>query len=132
MIGLAVYRNGKRLTVAGAEDLSVLNTIVNAVGELGTSTAPIGRKRSVDLHLYVGGLTRRRDGLEDEHLRWISRRPLRVGDKVAVRIVRTDRPSKHKSAHSGGRNTQEMNQKILNGRGAKKKRSSRSAAARRR
>jgi hypothetical protein len=44
MIGLAVYLNGKRMTVAGADDLCVLNAIVNAVGELGASTVRVGKR----------------------------------------------------------------------------------------
>ena len=59
MIGLAVYLNGKRKAVAGADDLCVLSAIVTAVGELGASTASVGKRHGVDLHLSVGGLTRR-------------------------------------------------------------------------
>lgn len=44
MIAVAVYLNGKKLTVAGTDDLCVLNAIVNAVGELGKSTVPIGKR----------------------------------------------------------------------------------------
>ena len=56
MIGLTVYLNGKKLTTSGADDLSVLNAIVNAVGELEKSTAPFGKRR----RQTVGGLTHRR------------------------------------------------------------------------
>jgi hypothetical protein len=104
MIGLAVRLNGKRLTVAGAEDLCVLNTIVAAGGELGASTARIGERRRVHLHLSVGGLTRRAKGTTDEHLRWISVQPLRVGDRISIEIVRTDKPDKHKSATTARNN----------------------------
>lgn len=98
MIGLAVYLNGKRLTVAGADDLGVLNAIVNAVGDLGKSTAPVGKRVARDLWLSVSGLTRRSKGVEDEHLRWIRMKRLRVGDKVTVELVRTDAPDRHVSA----------------------------------
>jgi hypothetical protein len=111
MIGLAVYLNGKKLTVAGAEDLSVLNAIVSAAGGLGKSTALLGKRRSLNLHLSVGGLTNRGGGVEDEHLRWISLRPLRVDDRISVRIVRTDRPSKYVKASSAGGNMQQINEK---------------------
>jgi hypothetical protein len=111
MIGLAVYLNGKKLTVAGAEDLGVLNAIVNAVGTLGRTTAAYRKKRQVHLNLTVGGLTRRLNGLEDEHLRWINLRPLRVRDRVPVRIVRTTRADKHQSAHSAGGNLQNISKK---------------------
>lgn len=98
MIGLAVYLNRRMLTVAGAEDLGVLNAIVNAVGTLGKATAPIGRRTTRDLWLSVGGLTRRPKGAQDEHLRWIRMKRLRVGDKVTVQVVRTEHPSGHVGA----------------------------------
>ncbi|HEV2704024.1 MAG TPA: hypothetical protein VGV09_20530 [Steroidobacteraceae bacterium] len=111
MIGLVVYLNGKKLTVAGAEDLGVLHAMVTAAGKLGKTTAPLGKRRSVDVHLAVGGLTHRGDGVEDEHLRWIPLRPLKVGDRVSVRVVRTDRPSVHQTSHSAGGNRHEINEK---------------------
>jgi hypothetical protein len=46
MIGLTIYLNRKKLTVAGADDPCVLNAIVNAVGELGKSTEGIEKRRS--------------------------------------------------------------------------------------
>lgn len=98
MIGLAVYLNRRRLTVAGAEDLGVLNAIVNAVGQLGKSTAPIGKRTTRDLWLSVGGLTRRAKGAEDEHLRWVRMKRLRVGDKVTAEVVRTEQPDRHVGA----------------------------------
>jgi hypothetical protein len=97
MIALVVYLNGKKLTVAGAEDLGVLSTILSAGGTLGKITVPYGKKRRVSVHLSVGGLTRRPKG-QDEHLRWISVKPVRIGDMISVRIIRTTRPSKHQSA----------------------------------
>jgi hypothetical protein len=111
MIALAVYLNGKKLTVAGAEDLSVLNAIVTAVGKLGKSTAPLGKGRLPHLHLSVGGLTNRGGGLDDEHLGWIRLQSLSVGDKISVRIVRTDRPNKYKSATPAGGNMQKINER---------------------
>lgn len=105
MIALAVYLNKKKLTVAGTDDLCVLNAIVNAVGELGKSTMPLGKRGKPDLWLSVSGLTSRPDGAEDEHLRWIGHRRLRVGDKVTVQLVRTDRPDRHKSSTVATRNT---------------------------
>lgn len=98
MIGLAVYLNGKKLTVAGSDDLGVLNAIVNAVGRLGNSTAPFGKGKTRDLWLSVGGLTRRPEETENEHLRWIRHRRLRVGDKVTVKMVLTEKPNRHTGA----------------------------------
>jgi hypothetical protein len=108
MIGLAVYLNGKRLTEAGAEDLGVLNAIVTAVGDLGASTAQLHAKRSVDLHLSVGGLTRRRDQVPDEHLRWVNLRRLKIGDRISVKIIRTANPDKYASATPAVRDTKKQ------------------------
>jgi hypothetical protein len=99
MIALAVYLNRKKLTVGGADDLCVLNAIVNAVGKLGKTAAQIGTRRQPDLWLSVGGLTKRSGGAQDEHLRWISHKRLRIGDKITVQLVRTDRPDKPVSAN---------------------------------
>lgn len=102
MIGFEVYLNGKKLAVAGAEDLGVLSVIVGAGGRLGretTYTKGWKRKRA-HINLSVGGLTSRPDPMEDQHLDWVKLRPLRVGDKVSVRIIRTTRPSKYQSALS--------------------------------
>jgi len=94
MIGLTVYLNKKKLAVAGADDLCVLNAIVNAVGELGKSTTRVGKRRTVDLWLSVGGLTRRPKGTEDEHLRWVGHKRLRIGDRITVQSSEpTDRTS---------------------------------------
>jgi intein/homing endonuclease len=62
------------------------------------STAPIGKRNTCDLWLSVGGLTRRSEGAENEHLGWIRMKRLRVGDKVTVQVVRTAHPDKHVSA----------------------------------
>jgi hypothetical protein len=105
MIGLAVYLNGKRVTVAGADDLCVLNAIVNAVGELGASTVRVGKRRSVDLHLTVGGLTRRAERKQDEHLRWTKLQRLKIGDKISVQIVKTAKPDPYTEAHVAAKET---------------------------
>lgn len=108
MIGLAVYLNRKRLTIAGAEDLCVLSAGIIAVGDLGASTAPVHPKRSVDLHLSVGGLTRRSEKMPDEHLRWVNLRRLKVGDRISVKIVRTAKPDKYASATPAARLTRKQ------------------------
>jgi hypothetical protein len=99
MIALRVKLNGTLLCVAGADDLSVLNTIVNAVGNLGPKTKK-RRDEPPDVYLSVGGLTSRLEGL-DEHLRWAGEQPLRMGDRVEVEIVETsdvDAPTERKKA----------------------------------
>jgi hypothetical protein len=112
MIGLSVYLNKKRLVVAGADDLCVLNAIVNAVGELGKSTASNGNRRGVDLWLSVGGLTGRGEGVQDEHLRWVSQKRLRVSDRVTIEVVRTDRQDKHIGSTMAAGNRKEARERL--------------------
>jgi hypothetical protein len=40
MIAFEVTLNGKRVCIAGAEDLAVLSTIISASGRLGPKTVP--------------------------------------------------------------------------------------------
>jgi hypothetical protein len=99
MIALRVKLNGTLLCVAGADDFSVLNTIVNAVGNLGSRTKK-HRDEPPDVYLSVGGLTSRLEG-PDEHLRWAEQQPLQMGDKVEVEIIETsnvDEPTARKKA----------------------------------
>lgn len=99
MIALRVKLNGSLLCVAGADDLSVLNTIVNAVGNLGSKTKK-PRKEPPDLYLSVGGLTSRLEG-PDEHLLWTEQQPLQMGDKIEVEIIEStdvDEPTARKKA----------------------------------
>jgi len=98
MIALIVHLNGKRVAIAGADDLCVLHAIVTAAGELGKSTARVGKRRGVNMHMTVGGLTGRANQEADEHLRWVNLQRLRVGDKITVEIVRSDKPDQHASA----------------------------------
>jgi hypothetical protein len=86
MIALRVTLNGNLLCVAGAEDLAVLNTIVNAGGNLGALTKKHRPDETPYIRLLVGGLTGRVDG-QDEHLRWAQQLDLKPGDKVEVEVL---------------------------------------------
>ena len=56
MITFSVSINGKRITVAGARDMSVLTTIVTAVDKLGPDSAGSERHpEGVSLDVHVGG-----------------------------------------------------------------------------
>ncbi len=85
MIALRVRLNGKKLCVAGAEDLSVLNAIINAVGAIGRKPRKI-RDGEPDLFLSVSGLTGRKSGTDD-HLRWVEFQQLAIGDRVEVEFI---------------------------------------------
>ncbi len=78
-----VYLNQRKLCRAGIGDNGVLTAIVNWV-------AGDGRR---DLFLQVGGLMTP----QDEHVRWVSQKRLRVGDRISVKVVEArsaDKPSK--------------------------------------
>jgi hypothetical protein len=85
MIAVRVTHNGNPVCIAGAEDLAVLNSIVNAIGNLGPRTKS-HREEPPDIYLHVGGLTGRVEG-GDEHVRWAEQRRLAVGDRVEIAVV---------------------------------------------
>jgi hypothetical protein len=90
MIALEVTLNGKRMCVAGAEDLAVLSTIISAGGKLGRKTVPARPDDpTFDIYYSVGGLTSRPDPKKDVHVNWKSIAPLKVGDVIQVRILET-------------------------------------------
>jgi ATP-dependent Clp protease adapter protein ClpS len=92
MIALEVRRNGKRVCIAGADDLAVLSAHVTAVGKLGTKTVPARPDDTTgEIHYSVGGLTARPDPKKDVHLKGKSVAPLRVGDVIEVRVLETER-----------------------------------------
>ncbi len=103
MIALEVSLNGKRVCIAGAEDLAVLSTHVTATGRLGKKTAPARPDETVDLFYTVGGLTPRPKPRSDVHLRWKSLAPLRVGDVIQVKIIETNRADRAASRQKAKR-----------------------------
>jgi len=106
MIAFEVSLNGKRICIAGAEDLSVLSAHVSAAGKLGDKTASARQDGEGDtepeIFYSVGGLTGRADPAKDIHLRWKSVTPLKVGDVVEIKVLetkKTDRPKSRKKAN---------------------------------
>jgi hypothetical protein len=93
MLALRVTINGKKTIVAGKDDLSVLSAMVTLTGKLGKMTADPGRGKP-DMFLNLGGLTARRNGRRDEHLRWTPHLKLKVGDSVLVELIRASRSDK--------------------------------------
>ena len=95
MIALEILLNGKRLGVAGADDLGVLHAIVTAGGQLGSKTVRVHRNPEAnpdanmhpDFTLHVGGLTSRGDNAKNEHLRWHLPAQISVGDTIEIRLL---------------------------------------------
>lgn len=114
MLAIEVWVNGKRITLAGANELCVLSGVISATGKLGESSGGTKRERQqIDISLRVGGLTSRPEGQEDEHLTWVNGRKLTVGDEVIFKLVETKRPRKHSATSSAGINVKESNEKKM-------------------
>lgn len=105
MLVLEVTVNGKRICVAGTEDLAVLTAIVSACGKLGSKTAPSREDESIDIFYSVGGLTGRRKPETDVHVRWKSVEPLAVGDVVQIRVLESKIADRSKSRKRAKRNS---------------------------
>jgi hypothetical protein len=91
MFALKVHLNDEQPIVAGAEDLGVLSAIVTCAGALGALSHPFGSSEKQDFNCQVGGRTRRAPGIANEHLSWLQRWDLKVGDRVTIEIVETNR-----------------------------------------
>ena len=98
MIAFEIRLNGKRICIAGADDLAVLSAHVTAVGKLGAKTVPARPDDSEGtVHYSVAGLTARPDANKDVHLRWKSIAPLQIGDVVEVRVLKVKKADRPKS-----------------------------------
>jgi hypothetical protein len=83
VIAFIVKLNGVVICTAGAQDLSVLNVMVNAMGRLEGSQE---RHISYRTKMHVDGLSCGSCPDQDEHLRWhISE--LNIGDRVEIEIA---------------------------------------------
>jgi hypothetical protein len=104
MIAFDVRLNGRRVCIAGAEDLAVLSTIVSASGKLGPKTVPARPDdTSGEIFYSVGGLTRRPDPKKDVHVRWKSIAPLKVGDVIQVKVLDVTKADRAKSRTKAAR-----------------------------
>lgn len=97
MIALEVALNGKRVCIAGAEDLGVLSAAISAVGKLGRKTVPSRPEETSDLFYSVGGLTSRSDPNTNVHVNWQSIARLKIGDTITVKMVETERADRARS-----------------------------------
>lgn len=91
MVVLKVSLNGEPICAAGKDDLSVLNAIVGALGELGpASYGTRDLKDGYRLSLNVSGLEANSETQPGNHLNWVSGRELAIGDVIEVRIREAD------------------------------------------
>ena len=91
MLAMEVIKNGKKVCVAGAEDLGVLAASFSAGGPLGRDTWEFaGEASEPQMRLRVGGITSRK-GQPDRHVDWIGQMELKVGDVVTLKFVEVDK-----------------------------------------
>lgn len=93
MFGFQVAVNDEAPITGAAADLYVLTAVVGASGNLGRLATPARRDQAQDFRLSLGGLTSRQLGDGDEHLHWLNREDLAVGDRVSIQIVETTEAS---------------------------------------
>jgi hypothetical protein len=89
MYALKVQINDEAPVIAGADDLGVLNATVTCVGALGSSGHPGRADEFVDLFITVGGLTGRDSSVPNKHVKWMSQKPLRIGDLISIQVLDT-------------------------------------------
>src|SRR2546425_11386444 len=86
VLAIEVEVNGKRLLVAGAEDLALLSAQIAAgVGSENT----VGVDTSV--HLSVMGLTSSQSSSRMANLTWINGLSLQLGDSITFRILQVEK-----------------------------------------
>lgn len=93
MLGFTVTVNDQPSVTGAAHDLYVLTAVVGASGALGRLASPSRPDQTQDYRLSLGGLTSRRVGDSDEHLHWLNRDDLAVGDRVTIQIIQGTSPS---------------------------------------
>ena len=88
MIALEVRINGRVATVAGRQDLCVLNALIGAIGTLGTQA-----KNSTEkvIEFNVSGVAKDDQKNIGIQFDWLPKTELKLGDEIAIKIVDTER-----------------------------------------
>jgi hypothetical protein len=86
MIALEIHLNGKRICLAGTDDLCVLHAILTVGGALGSRTAR-SRDHEITPYLHIGGMTARDAAPEGQHLRWATDASMAIGDRLEIQLV---------------------------------------------
>jgi hypothetical protein len=85
MKGFQVHLNGRKLCIAGLSEHGVLTAIVDYVSGHGRD----------ELALSVGGLI----SSKEEHVRWVKRRSLRMGDEIQVKVIESESADRPQERH---------------------------------
>lgn len=111
MYALKIRINEEAAVIAGADDLGVLNAMVNCVGKLGVVSSTARTGDSPDFFLSLGGLTSRSSGISDEHMHWIANQRLLVGDVIRLELVEamtSTKPLSNEHVSNNGYNEREF------------------------
>jgi hypothetical protein len=85
MKAFQVHLNGRKLCIAGLSEHGVLTAIVDYVSGHGRD----------ELALSVGGLI----SSKEEHVRWVKRRSLRMGDEIQVKVIESESADRPQERH---------------------------------
>lgn len=87
MIALEVKINNKVVTVAGRQDLCVLNAMIGAMGSLGK---PISSQHEKLIEFNVCGVAKDTELNMGTKYNWLPKTELGVGDEITIKIVNTN------------------------------------------
>lgn len=90
MLGFEIWKNGKKVAVAGLQDSGAVSLMLTWVGKGPGASARATAGTEIDgLDLRVGGIDAS-DAAGDHSIEWIEDTALRLGDDIRIRLVSTD------------------------------------------
>lgn len=89
MLGFEIWKNGRKVAVAGLQESGAVSLMLTWVGKgAGASTRAAEGSEIEGLDLRVGGIDSS-DPSGDQSIEWIEDTALRLGDELHVRLVST-------------------------------------------
>ncbi len=87
MLGFEIWKNGKKLAVAGLQDSGAVSFMLTWVGKGSGASARALEGAEIDgLDLRVGGIDTS-DPRGDQSIEWIEDTALRLGDDIQIRLI---------------------------------------------
>ncbi len=88
MLCFEIWKNGKKLTVAGVRESGVVSFVLSWVGKgAGASARAAAAEDAVPgLHFHVGGIDSS-DPDGDKTVEWVEKPNLKIGDELRVRLI---------------------------------------------
>ncbi len=87
MLGFEIWKNGKKLAVAGLQDSGAVSFMLTWVGKGAGASARALQGAEIDgLDLRVGGIDTS-DPAGDQSIEWIEDTALSIGDDIQIRLV---------------------------------------------